>query len=217
MGLESLTMVRHGESTGNAALAQAIRDGAEVFDKGGRDADVPLSERGKIQAGLVGAWLMRQPERPTGVLCSPYVRARETAGIALQSILVPESRLDERLRDRENGVLSGLTARGIAGRYPLERRERERLGPFYYRPPGGESWADVALRLRSLLPELSGRVLVFAHDIIVVMTRYILEGLDERAILEIESDQLANASISRWERTDSGLRRVAYNDTSHLD
>ncbi|MFI1913426.1 histidine phosphatase family protein [Nocardia sp. NPDC020380] len=217
MGLESLTVVRHGESTGNAALAAALRGGAEEFDKGGRDADTPLSERGQMQAGLVGAWLLQRGERATAVYCSPYLRARDTARIALQSVPAPEFRIDERLRDRENGVLGGLTGAGIARRYPVEHRQRERLGPFYYRPPGGESWVDVALRLRTLLPELSGDVLVFAHDIVVVMLRSILEGLDEQAILAIESDRIANGSISRRERAGSEMRRVAYNDTSHLD
>jgi len=35
-----------------------------------------------------------------------------------------------------------------------EAARRARLGKLYYRPPGGESWADVALRLRSFLSEL---------------------------------------------------------------
>ena len=35
--------------------------------------------------------------------------------------------------------------------YPDEAKRRDLLGKFYYRPPGGESWADVALRIRSVL------------------------------------------------------------------
>ena len=44
-----------------------------------------------------------------------------------------------------------MTRSGIREQYPEEAQRRDLLGKFYYRPPGGESWADVALRVRSLL------------------------------------------------------------------
>ena len=63
-------------------------------------------------------------------------------------------RLDERLRDRELGILDRLTSAGVEARFLEEGERRRWLGKFYYRPPGGESWADVVLRLRSLLADL---------------------------------------------------------------
>ncbi|MFF2552108.1 histidine phosphatase family protein [Nocardia sp. NPDC058058] len=217
MTLQSLTMVRHGESASNAAAARLAHTDAEEFGDGTRDPDVPLTDLGRRQATAVGTWLAGQSGRRWTVLCSPYLRARETASLALESIDSAPVRVDERLRDRDIGTLQGLTDRGWNRRYPDERLRRERLGRFYYRPPGGESWTDVALRLRTLLPELSGHVLVFAHDIVVVMTRYILEGLDEQAILGIERNQIRNGSVSRWERDGAGLTPVYYNATAHLD
>ncbi|MET9488079.1 histidine phosphatase family protein [Nocardia sp. NPDC006630] len=214
--LESLTMVRHGESAGNAALAGAITAGAEESGLGLRDSDIPLSDLGRAQAGAVGKWLARQWDSVDAVLCSPYVRALETAEIALRAGRAPAVQVDERLRDREQGLLGGLTELGVQRRYPAEAAARELMGRFYYRPPGGEAWTDVALRLRTLLPELEGHVLVFAHDLVIVMVRYILDDLDESTILKIESNQLANASISRWERDHSGLRLLKYNDVGHL-
>jgi broad specificity phosphatase PhoE len=47
-----------------------------------------------------------------------------------------------------------LTSHGIARRLPGEAARRARVGTLYHRPPGGESWADVALRLRTLLVEI---------------------------------------------------------------
>ena len=69
-------------------------------------------------------------------------------------------------------------------RHPEEAARRDRLGKFYYRPPGGESWTDVALRLRALLGDLrrdheGRRVLLFGHDALVFLTRYLVEGLTE--------------------------------------
>ena len=34
---------------------------------------------------------------------------------------------------------------------PRARRAAAHVGKFYFRPPGGESWCDVILRLRSLI------------------------------------------------------------------
>lgn len=229
--LQWLNLTRHGESTGNVAY-QAVR-GTDAEEAGipERDADVPLSDTGRAQAASLGDWLAALPadERPTAVVASPYLRALDTAKIALAQTSYaaprrpggPRLRVDERLRDREQGALQGLTALGVERRFPAEAARLRRDGKFYYRPPGGESWADLALRLRSFYRDLEadapgGRVLVVTHDAIVVMTRYLVEDLSEREVLEIEREPIANASLSRWRRDGSGLQAVCYNDCAHL-
>ena len=57
--------------------------------------------------------------------------------------------MDERLREKEFGILDGLTTLGIRNGFPEQADFRKILGKFYHRPPGGESWCDVILRLRS--------------------------------------------------------------------
>jgi probable phosphoglycerate mutase len=128
---------------------------------------------------------------------------------------------DERLRDRETGVFAGLTPHGVEQRFPDERGRLQQLGKFYYRPPGGESWADVVLRLRSAYHDIDldhggERVLVVAHDAVVVMTRYIIERLTEHEVMRIEKTPIGNCSLSRWVRRDGRLRPVEYNDVGHL-
>lgn len=222
--LQWLGMARHGESTGNIASHDAAARGLEAVDMTLRDADVPLSQLGREQAAALGRRLAALPpeERPTAVVCSPYLRARDTARLALEQLADPPPVvLDERLRDRELGVLFMLTQHGVQARHPEEAERKRRLGKFYYRPPAGESWADVALRLRSVLADLDrehpgGRVLVVAHDAIVVLTRYIIERLSEEELLDIERTVVANASLTVWAGEDEGLRLVTFNDTSHL-
>jgi probable phosphoglycerate mutase len=223
MRLESLTMVRHGESTGNVARAAALLSGAEEIDLPLREADVPLSELGRIQAAAVGEWLGGLPDsqRPDQVVASPYLRTRETAEIALKTIGSPEVRLDERLRDRDGGVFYGLTFAGIKARYPAEVERFTQFGKFYYRPPEGESWTDVALRLRAVLTELDQefpgeRMLVFAHDVIIVLARYVLGGLTEAEIMEIEKTPVANCSVSQWINDEGRPRMIHYNSVEHL-
>jgi hypothetical protein len=63
--------------------------------------------------------------------------------------------IDERLREKEFGVMGGLTKRGIRERLPELDARRRKEGKFYYRPPGGESWCDVVLRLRSFWTSLA--------------------------------------------------------------
>ncbi|WP_347876603.1 histidine phosphatase family protein [Janthinobacterium sp. 75] len=80
---------------------------------------------------------------------------------------------------------------GIAGKYPELHEQRQHVGKFYFRPPGGESWCDVILRLRSVLDTITReyrgeRVLIVGHQVIVNCFRYLLERCDEQAILAID-------------------------------
>lgn len=222
--IEWLAMARHGESVGNIAWREAEEGRREEIAIGMRDPDVPLSDAGRRQSEALGRRLAAMPdgERPTAVISSPYVRAAETARIVVAEIGGPPVRYDERLRDREPGALYALTWRGIAARFPEEAARKRLTGKFYYRPPGGESWADVALRLRSVLGDIDreypgGRVLVIAHDAVVILTRYIVEGLTEQEVLDIERTLVPNGSLTTWARRDGRLRLVTANGTGHLD
>lgn len=222
MTVTELIVVRHGESMGNLAADEARDRDAEVVDIDLRDADVPLSELGRDQAAALGEWLTTQPVG--AVVCSPYLRARQTASVALGAAhLDPPQRLDERLRDRELGVLDRLTANGIRSRFPQEAERRRFLGKFFYRPPGGESWADVALRVRSLLADLdrtvrSGPLLLVAHDAVIFATHYVLQALTEQQILEVAAhDSVANCSVTTYHRVGSSWRLGVFADRSHLE
>ncbi len=158
---ERLWIVRHGQSAGNVARDAADAAGLPQIDIAVRDADVPLSRLGEEQSVALGRWFsaMAVDERPNVVLISPYRRAKQTAeligsvgGIAEES---PELIVDERLREKEFGILDRLTRAGIERSHPQQAEFRRLLGKFYHRPPGGESWCDVILRLRSALDTMS--------------------------------------------------------------
>ena len=219
-----LGVVRHGESTGNVAARSADRDGLDRIDLADRDADVPLSDDGRDQAAALGRWLAELPEaeRPDVAMVSPYLRARQTAEIALDGLGV-EVHLDERLRDRELGVLDLLTTRGVESTLPDEAERRRRLGKFYYRPPGGESWADVLHRLRSALRDIDEehagrRVLVVAHDVVVTLIRSVVEEVDEPTLMEqARRTVIANCSVTSWVRGDAGWEPEHANAVGHLE
>ncbi len=223
-GPDRLVLVRHGESVGNLADAQAREKGADRLDLDARDADVELSETGQKQADAVGRWLAKvdDVDRPTVVLSSPYRRAAETARRAVGDLGL-EVIYDERLRERDLGAFDGLTGHGIRSAFPEEAERRKKLGKFYYQPPSGESWSDVVLRVRQLLTDVreafdGAHVWLFSHQAVIMSFRYVLEGLTEQELLELDgSVTLGNASMTRYKRGDSGFELEAFADTSALD
>ena len=208
---ERLWLVRHGQSQGNVARDAAHEAGLHEIAIDVRDVDVPLSDLGHRQAEAAGRWFASLPpgERPEVILSSPYVRARQTAEAICKAGALAggpaRTIIDERLREREFGVFDRLTTAGIRERYPQEAAHRAMLGKFYHRAPGGESWADVILRLRSMLNTINlhdcdRRVLVVCHQVVVLCMRYILEELDEAAILRIDKQaDVLNCGICAYE------------------
>jgi probable phosphoglycerate mutase len=212
---ERLWVVRHGESAGNVARDAAHAAGLPEIDIAVRDADVPLSPLGEEQSRALGRWFADMPEgeRPNVVLVSPYRRARQTADLVRAtgglSPDLPEFVVDERLREKEFGILDRLTRSGIERTHPQQAEFRRILGKFYHRPPGGESWCDVILRLRSALDTMSlhydgCRVLVVAHQVVVLCLRYLLEQMTEEQILAIDAQaDVANCAVTEY-RLDAG-------------
>lgn len=227
--MEELWLVRHGESVGNTAATEAAVTGAEVIDLAIRDADVPLSETGVEQARTLAVPLAEAAGLLDTAWLSPYARAQQTFALATESALAAESGhaiervvVDERLRDRELGVLDLLTWRGVTARYPEEAIRRARLGKYYHRPPGGESWADVALRLRSFLRdalESDARAgVVVAHDAVVMLLISLLTGMDEPGLMQFATaNTVLNASITRLQHDGTGWRLVEFSDVRHLE
>ena len=224
-GIAELVLVRHGESVGNIADRQAIAAKAHHLDLEARDADVILSPDGEKQADALGAHLASLPshERPTIVISSPYQRARSTAERALAGLDDLEVIIDERIRERELGIFDGVTWYGIEASRPEESARRARVGKFYYRPPGGESWADVILRVRSILVELQQRfhgerVWLFSHEAVILAFRYVVEGLDEQRVVALQKEEpLANCSTTRYRQVDGRLQLVHRDDTRAVE
>lgn len=222
MAVRELWLSRHGESVANVAATRAELEGLDRIPIDIRDADVPLSPAGREQATALGAWIARHGSSVDVFWVSPYRRARETLAIALGEGGPPAAiAVDERLRDRELGVLDLLTRTGVARVHPEEAERRRRLGKFYHRPPGGESWADVALRLRSFLGDAlhdgAETAMVVAHDAVVMLFLYVLLPLEEQELLEFAaSHTVLNASVTHLARRDGGWELVEFSAVEHL-
>ena len=144
-----LWLVRHGETP-------ASRDGVLAGW-----ADVPLTPRGVEQAEAVRPALAG--ETFDSVWCSDLRRAVETARLAYGP-----ARPEPRLREINFGELEG---HAWAALDPAVRRSFVEFDGFH--PPGGETLAQVRVRVHDFLAGLpNGRHLIFTHGgVIRLLTR----------------------------------------------
>lgn len=149
-----LYLIRHGETDWNAAGRLQGRH------------DIPLNDRGRAQAREAAARLRRVAPDPAALdfVASPLARARETAEILRRELgLDPAGvRLDPRLQEVGFGLWEGLAWREIRRATPRAARDRD-ADRWGYRPPGGESYADAALRIVPLLGELERDTVLVSH------------------------------------------------------
>ncbi len=122
-----LYIVRHGESAGNVAREAALAAGNLTIDLTVRDVDVPLSILREDQSVALGKWFAALPsdKKPNVILTSPYLRARHSAQIIAKSAGLRSDRftllVDERLREKEFGILDRLTKPASKRITPIRR------------------------------------------------------------------------------------------------
>lgn len=224
---QTIWLIRHGESIGNIARRKAEENNAKVIASPHREPDVELSPTGIEQAEKLGRWFSSEGLKPSIIYTSPYKRAQETARIMLETSGIDQGKYvfkyDERLRERELGVFDCLTKFGAVEKYPELCEQRERWGKFYFRPPGGESWADVIIRLRSFIETDLSRlerenVVILTHEVVVRCFRYILEAMSEKQILEIDgASDVKNGGITSYEKDNDGSTYSLKLDNYTLD
>ena len=119
--------------------------------------DIPLDETGEAQARRTGELLRDTPlDR---VICSPLLRARQTARLICQGRDLPRE-VDPRLREQDYGVYEG------ASRFDEGFLQNKRS--FATRYPGGESHMSTACRVYGFLEDAARKypgesVLVVCH------------------------------------------------------
>lgn len=220
---KSVWLVRHGQSTANLARHKAEVEKSLTIDFPEREMDVPLSELGLKQATYVGRWFEFETNKPSLIFTSPYCRTLETSRLIVENAMFENVEIikDERLRERELGIFDRLTRFGAMQKYPEECEKRERFGKFYYRPLGGENWADVALRLRSFWRDLclnfaDEKVLIVTHEVVIRVFRYVVEKMTEEEIMAIDRIcDIENGAIS-WYQFDAQSNKLVLKLDNYL-
>jgi probable phosphoglycerate mutase len=208
-----LLLVRHGESRGN------------LNGRWQGWLDEPLTDQGREQARLLAErlcrWSVKNSEPIAEVFSSTLSRAFQTADILARRWGVPLV-LDPRLRERDAGVLQGLTWAEIEARYPkIAQTIRQRWTVPAL--PGGETTIDLAERVcravEGIIARTNGRsatgsVAIVSHGgaINAYLNRLVGRG-DEMPFIF----GLGNTSLSMIEIQHGRRRIVLINDLCHLD
>ncbi len=190
-----LIVVRHGRTEANAAGLLLGR------------TDPPLDERGRTQAlALAGA--VADPDGVDRVVASPLRRARETAECLGMPVEV-----DDRWIELDYGRYDGLATDAV----PAETWAAWRSDPAF-RPPGGESLAELGSRVRAAADDLvadaiDGTVVVVTHVSPVKAALAWALGAGDHIAWRA---YVAPASITRIAIGPAGPVLRSFNDTCHL-
>lgn len=163
-----ITLLRHGESIGNA----------ESRWQG--QSEYPLTEKGRKQARALAARWKKEKANFDLVISSPLSRTKETAEI-IASALNLKVELDPLWLERDNGEFSGMTAHEV--------RTNFEHPPFYtpYDPVGLKGEGDWELFLRAgqalheLLKRPAGRYLVVSHGGLLNQVMHAVVGVGPQA------------------------------------
>ena len=191
-----LILARHGQTAANAEGRLLGR------------LDPPLTDLGRRQAMALAASV----GVPTRVVTSPLGRARETATLLGLPSHVPIT-VDERWVEIDYGIYDGRPLRDVPPDLWAEWR-----ADSGFRPPGGESLADLGRRVRAACEELAEEaadadVVVVSHvSPIKAAVAWALGAGDEVAW----RTRLDVAAVSRIAISRTGPSMWAFNDVSHL-
>jgi broad specificity phosphatase PhoE len=192
-----LSLIRHGPTEWNAHGRFQGR------------SDVALSEQGRRDARAIAAALHGDDVRI--VYSSDLSRALETAETIAVECGAPLA-VDPRLREFDFGRWEGLTwPQIVAAQSELEGNAP--AAARHYQPEGGESFADVCVRVASFFGGLDEQ----ADDAMTAIVTHagVLHAF--LAILRVDdSVTFAPGSITRVKLTNGTVRIEALNDVRHL-
>jgi len=188
-----ITLLRHGESTGNA---QGIFQGQAEFD---------LSERGEAQARALAKRWLEEEITFDRIISSPSVRAKQTAEIIADSLSLSVE-FNPDLKEIDNGVFAGLTHDEIAERYDFP----DFMTPYEAIGESGESAWDLYLRAGRVVQELVsqpvGKFLVISHGGFLNRVLYSMLGIHPQA----------NFAGARFHFRNAAFAIVYYDPTRHI-
>ena len=206
-------------SHGEATRLIAVRHGETAWNVEARlqgQLDIPLNERGLVQARRTAHWLAE--DHPDVVVSSDLARAQATAQAIASFNRIPLE-LDAGLRERSFGGFQGLTHTEVADRWPELAARWKSRDPEYRPGKDGESLTAFYARCIEATVRVAER---HAGKTVVLVAHGGVMDCLYRAATRVPLDapriwQLDNAAINRLLHTSSGLTMVGWNDTSHLD
>jgi 2,3-bisphosphoglycerate-dependent phosphoglycerate mutase len=187
------TLLRHGESTGNA---QGVYQGRAEYD---------LSEKGRSQARELAHYWLQQNTTFTQIISSPQARAAQTAEIISDMLSLPVD-FDPRWQEIDNGILAGISLEEAAQKHPFP----EFMTPFDPIGESGESNWDLYQRagkaVQALVNLPPGDYLVVSHGGFLNRVLYVILGIVPQV----------NFSGARFRFGNTSFAVLQYNPSRHI-
>ena len=213
-----LVLVRHGQSMRNIAKKRNrffLDDEARKPIKGVPDHLIGITAVGREQARATGEALFHQFGAFDQLYHSGYRRTVETTEALLDAWPLEQRRAIRIrhhlfIRERDQGHAYDMTDAEAAAAFPWLQDYWTMFGPFFARPPGGESLAQVCERVYAFLQKLSRtmagkRVLLVTHGGTIWCLRYVLERWTyEEAERRFQTESIRNCSVTAYELARSG-------------
>lgn len=213
-----LYLIRHGQSAVNA-----------LPDRIGQFPDTPLTEKGEKQAWKLNERFKKEEQKFDKVFSSDYVRAHETAKIAVCGTY-SDIVLSHDIREYSAGDWNGASRKEALTPQVMMRMGLLTSG---FLPPNGESmhmverrasqWLeDEILYNKDMIAEATARaaagkapmeIAAFSHGMTIKCLLHYVMGFDQSFLWKLT---LENTSISKLYFGKEGWRLLTINDHAHL-
>jgi NAD+ kinase len=215
-----LVIVRHGESEGNVANRRSRKGDHSAFTAdflSRHSSSWKLTPKGVEQAIAAGNWIRQCiAEYFDRYYVSDYVRALHTAAL----LGLPEAVWfrEYYLRERDRGDIDVMSQEMLEQEY-AEALKRRKINAFYWRPPGGESLADLSLRVDRVLGTLDRecsemKVIKVNHGEVAWISRMRIERFTVQRFMELDAsedprDWINNGQVIHYTRREPVNGRIA--------
>jgi broad specificity phosphatase PhoE len=177
-----------------------------------------LTEHGFEQAQLLANRLhmTRELNDCRTILCSPILRARQTAQVLAEVMPVKLVEQDDDLCELRPGDADGLSGQEYEEKYGAF----DWLGsPTRLFAPNGESWLGFLDRVRATLERLANQyesqsVMAVTHAGFIVASILVLFDIPRPGTGAYLDP--GHTSLTEWRKSNGTWRLVKYNDTNHL-
>ncbi|MBI3957114.1 MAG: histidine phosphatase family protein [Candidatus Kerfeldbacteria bacterium] len=207
-----IVIIRHGQSLRNLVVGEnfvipdeAARERIAEF----YDHTIPLTDEGHRQSESTGPPLIQEFGMPDCVYHSGYVRAEQTVIGLLRHLPVSERERIRvyhkiELRERDPGYTWHMTYQEVEQHFPWLFEHHRRVGKFFYRPPGGQSLAELADgRVHSILGTVArdrpgSSVWFVCHGGVIRALRFNLERTPLADVDDLFSEPIESCAVTRY-------------------
>lgn len=194
-----LVLIRHGQSDGDLRRAMPAQPSSYELKKHPHDEE--QTDLGRLQSYAAGQYILKYVLGKYGIqafdlmLTSPLIRTRQSAD---STELEGEWVTDNRLTERNRGLIQGMTKKQHAEEYPGSFRDMTRH-PFHWTPEGGESILRVSHRFAESIDEFKkskmDSVVMMVHRDIMWASHATLDHTPFEKLDKMDTNFIGNGHI----------------------